>query len=144
MILTAVLLNSRFYIQLLWFFSNLPTTQGPNAKCVRLEVVLGLPGTIYSVRHFSAVDTGVLLGLDLSLGSTPLISRVATEMSKMRYAERPDKSTRMRPPLIARSCTTQSTNVYRLLPIATARILSGKTVNLTQRTRVRLSLVNDD
>ena len=51
--------------------------------------------------------------------------------------------------------TSDSTNMQPLtngvytvdrlvVPIATARILSGKTVNLTQCTRERMSLVNDD
>ena len=117
---------------------------GPNAHRLLgdLATVLGL-GHGLAMPHTTWMNR-VLLGLDLSLGSTHLISQVATEMSRMRYAKRPDKRTRTRLPLIARSCTTQSTNVYRLLPIATARILSGKTVNVTQRTRVWLSLVNDD
>ena len=60
-----------FYMKLLWFFSNLPTTQGPNSKCVRLEDVLGLPGTINGLRHLSADGTEVLLDDGLVLEVSP-------------------------------------------------------------------------
>ena len=67
MILIAVVLNNGFYVKLLWFFSNLPTTQGPNAKCVRVEAVLGLLGTINGLCHLSAGGTEVLLDFVLEV-----------------------------------------------------------------------------